>query len=257
MTFTAGSCKSLSHELAQGRAPRRARLSSRQFERSVAAGGARSDRCKGSGRVHLCRCRAYGRRQPGGALSAFSRPRRSCCPSIAQRAFEPFEATLTQAWDDGRPDTVTAFERVGNAYLAFARDGACILFGDVRIRPTGRPQSDADGRERAGIRHHPRRAERLAALAPPACRGRRRMMMALHIWSMSHGVASLFARGDAARRKLPMSPEDLLEAEVLIYLRGLGFPTDQRPAKDAADQKSSSPPPVPPVPPGGPWGKPK
>ena len=36
----------------------------------------------------------------------------------------------------------------------------------------------------------------------------------------------LFARGDAARRKLPMSAEDLLEAEVLIYLRGLGFPTD-------------------------------
>ena len=56
------------------------------------------------------------------------------------------------------------------------------------------------------------------------------MMMALHIWSMSHGVASLFARGDAARRKLPMSAEDLLEAEVLIYLRGLGFPTDRRPS---------------------------
>ena len=26
-----------------------------------------------------------------------------------------------------------------------------------------------------------------------------------------------------------MSPEELLEAEVLIYLRGLGFPTDRRP----------------------------
>jgi hypothetical protein len=76
-------------------------------------------------------------------------------------------------------------------------------------------------------------------------------MMALHIWSMSHGVASLFGRGDAARRKLPMSPEELLEAEVLIYLRGLGFPTDRRPA----DQKPSGPPPVPPV--GGPWGTPK
>ena len=55
------------------------------------------------------------------------------------------------------------------------------------------------------------------------------MMMALHIWSMAHGVASLFSRGDAARRKLPMSPDELLEAEVLIYLRGLGFPTDRRP----------------------------
>jgi hypothetical protein len=81
------------------------------------------------------------------------------------------------------------------------------------------------------------------------------MMMALHIWSMSHGVASLFGRGDAARRKLPMSAEDLLEAEVLIYLRGLGFPTDRRPSNGA---KSSEPPPVPPSDaPSGPWGRAK
>jgi len=30
-------------------------------------------------------------------------------------------------------------------------------------------------------------------------------------------------RGDAAKRALPMSPEDLLEAAVLVYLRGLGL----------------------------------
>jgi hypothetical protein len=48
-------------------------------------------------------------------------------------------------------------------------------------------------------------------------------MLALHIWAMSHGIASLFGRGDAARRSLPMSPEELLEAETLIYLKGLGI----------------------------------
>ncbi|MBV9966282.1 MAG: TetR/AcrR family transcriptional regulator, partial [Alphaproteobacteria bacterium] len=52
---------------------------------------------------------------------------------------------------------------------------------------------------------------------PPA------LMMSLHIWALSHGIASLFARGDAGRRKLPMSPEELLEAGVLVYLRGLGI----------------------------------
>jgi hypothetical protein len=50
------------------------------------------------------------------------------------------------------------------------------------------------------------------------------MMMALHIWALSHGIASLFGRGDAASRKLPMTPEELLEAGVLLYLRGLGLP---------------------------------
>jgi hypothetical protein len=80
---------------------------------------------------------------------------------------------------------------------------------------------------------------------------------------MSHGVASLFARGDAARRKLPMSAEDLLEAEVLIYLRGLGFPTDRRPSgeKGQPDQKTAAqppgPPPIPPAGTSGPWGSPK
>jgi len=39
----------------------------------------------------------------------------------------------------------------------------------------------------------------------------------------SHGIASLFVRADPSRRKLPMSPEDLLEAAVLVYLQGLGL----------------------------------
>ena len=48
-------------------------------------------------------------------------------------------------------------------------------------------------------------------------------MMSLHVWAFSHGIASLFARGDSGRRSLPMTPEDLLEAGVLVYLRGLGL----------------------------------
>src|SRR5437588_2651798 len=41
---------------------------------------------------------------------------------IALRGFERFAATLRGAWDEGRPDPVAAFERLGRAYLAFARD---------------------------------------------------------------------------------------------------------------------------------------
>ena len=65
--------------------------------------------------------------------------------------------------------------------------------------------------------------ERLVA-AMPAHNRPPVLMMALHIWALSHGIASLFGRGDAGRRALPMSPEELLEAAVLIYLRGLGLP---------------------------------
>jgi len=68
-------------------------------------------------------------------------------------------------------------------------------------------------------------AEKLVALMPAQGRPPA-LMVALHIWSMTHGIASLFGRGDAARRSVPMPPEELLEAEVLIYLRGLGLPGD-------------------------------
>ena len=56
-----------------------------------------------------------------------------------------------------------------------------------------------------------------SASRPPA------LMVALHIWALSHGIASLFGRGDAARRTLPISAEELLEAGTLVYLRGLGL----------------------------------
>jgi hypothetical protein len=64
-------------------------------------------------------------------------------------------------------------------------------------------------------------AEKLVLLVPGPSRPPA-LMVALHIWSMTHGIASLFGRGDAARRSVPMPPEELLEAAILIYLRGLG-----------------------------------
>src|SRR5690242_5549996 len=50
------------------------------------------------------------------------RDRDELLASIAQRGFEQFEARLNAAWDDGRPDTIAAFERLGKAYLAFAHE---------------------------------------------------------------------------------------------------------------------------------------
>jgi AcrR family transcriptional regulator len=152
------------------------------------------------------------------------RDRDELLSSIAQRGFEKFEAMLTAAWDDGRPSTPTAFERLGRAYLKFARDDPAsysAMFESGLPIDTFPPLHAASERAFAVIRAA---AERLAAMTPPGVARPPAMMMALHIWAMSHGIASLFARGDGARRKLPMTPDELLEAGVLIYLRGLGFP---------------------------------
>src|ERR1700734_2426397 len=183
------------------------------------------------------------------------RDRDELLSNIAQRGFEQFESALSEAWNDGRPDTVSAFERVGKAYLAFAREAPAYYSA---MFESGLPVDVSPALMAAGERAFAvirAAAERLAALAPPGTPRPPALMMALHIWSMSHGVASLFARGDAARRKLPMSAEELLEAEVLIYLRGLGFLADRKaPAADGADPKPAG---RPSGPPSGPWGSPK
>jgi AcrR family transcriptional regulator len=186
------------------------------------------------------------------------RDRDELISSIAQRGFEQFESVLQSAWDDGRPDTVAAFERVGKAYLAYAREEPAFYSAMFESGlPVDLSSALLAASERAfGVIRAA--AERLAALAPAGTPRPPALMMALHIWSMSHGVASLFARGDAARRKLPMTAEDLLEAEILIYLRGLGFLNERglagsKPA--AAPAGSSSVPPS--GAPSGPWGTPK
>jgi len=160
------------------------------------------------------------------------RDRDELLASIALRGFEQFESVLIAAWDDGRPDLITAFERLGRAYLLFARDEPAFYSAmfESGLSLDGNPQLlAASERAFAVIRMT---AERLAALTPAGMPRPPALMVALHIWSMSHGIASLFSRGDAARRKLPMSPDELLEAGVLIYLRGLGFATE-RPAAAA------------------------
>src|ERR1700744_5584654 len=156
------------------------------------------------------------------------RDRDELLSSIAQRGFEQFEAALSEAWDDGPPDTVSAFERFGRAYLAFGVEKPAFysaMFESGLAADVSAGLHAAAERAFAVIRAA---AERLAALAPPGSPRPPALRMALHIWAMSQGVASLFERGDAARRNLPMSAEELLEAEVLIYVRGLGFPTDRR-----------------------------
>jgi hypothetical protein len=47
---------------------------------------------------------------------------------------------------------------------------------------------------------------------------------------MSHGVATLFTQADLQARKVPMSPEEILESAMLIYLKGIGILPDGKAA---------------------------
>jgi AcrR family transcriptional regulator len=153
------------------------------------------------------------------------RDRQALLADVARRGFELFEERLDRAWNGGRPDPFVAFENVGRAYLAFAREQPSFysamfeaglpLDGDPGLR-------DAADRAFAVLR---RAADAFCARLP-SDRRPPALMMSLHLWALAHGIASLFARGDGGRRRLPMTPEELLEAGVLIYLRGLSLIDD-------------------------------
>jgi AcrR family transcriptional regulator len=113
---------------------------------------------------------------------------RDLLADVAVRGFERFTAALRNAWDDGRPDPSTAFERLGRAYLAFARDEPAYY---AAMFEAGVPIADYPVLSRAGD-------DAFAVLREAA---------------------------------LPMTPEELLEAGILVYLQGLGLFRGGRPEK--------------------------
>ena len=149
--------------------------------------------------------------------------REALLADVAREGFQRFEAMLSTGWAAGKPDALTAFNNVGRAYLAFAR--AEPAYYAAMFESGLPPDLNADLRAAADRAFGVLRgaAEGLVALLPAGKRPPA-LMMSLHVWAMAHGIASLFGRGDAGRRSLPMTAEELLESQMLIYLQGLGFP---------------------------------
>ncbi|MBU1175333.1 MAG: TetR/AcrR family transcriptional regulator [Alphaproteobacteria bacterium] len=139
---------------------------------------------------------------------------------VAEQGFNVFAKGLSDAWAGGEPIPRVAFQRVAEAYLAFAREEPsyfAAMFESGLSFKLFPPLQEASERAFGVLRD----ACEAVIATLPAERRPPSMMMALHIWSLSHGIAALFARGDEARRPIPMKPEDLLEAALLIYLDGL------------------------------------
>ncbi len=153
------------------------------------------------------------------------RDREALLAEVARRGFEAFTVELVRAWDNGKPDPRKAFENIGRAYLAFARAEPAyfVAMFESQLPPDLDPELARASDQAYAILHQA--AEALCGALPETGRPPA-SMVSLHLWSLAHGIAALFARGDAGRRKLPMPPEDLLEAGILVYLDGLGLGRD-------------------------------
>lgn len=143
------------------------------------------------------------------------RDRNALIAEVARRGFEGLAEALGRAWGDGRPDPVAALERCGAAHLAFAAQQPAAYA--AMFDPAAAPDPAVTAAYNAAFAVLRRGADAACALArgprPPA------LMVALHVWSLTHGTASLYL-GEGARR-LPMPAEALLEAGLLLYLQSL------------------------------------
>jgi AcrR family transcriptional regulator len=149
------------------------------------------------------------------------RDREELIADVARLGFERFANDLEKAWHAGNPSALEALQNVGRAYLAFARNEPAYY---AAMFETGLPHTSNKELEQAGSRAFEvlhTASKRLIEKLPAESRAPA-YMVALHIWAMSHGIASLFGRQNGASR-LSVSPEELLEAGVLVYLRGLGL----------------------------------
>lgn len=150
------------------------------------------------------------------------RDRDALMADVAKRGYEAFEQALAKAWNGGKPEPFAAFDALGRAYLAFAKREPAYFAAmfESGLSVAAFPELKDTGERAFNVL---RDACAVLVETLPASKRPPVMMMALHIWALAHGTASLFARGDGARRPIPMTPEDLLEAAVLVYLDGLGL----------------------------------
>ncbi|MEO8240961.1 MAG: TetR/AcrR family transcriptional regulator [bacterium] len=140
---------------------------------------------------------------------------------VARQGYDIFAALMEFAYNDGKPTALAAFEATGRAYLAFARKypGHYMAMFESGLSLNAHPDLAVVAQKARSVLETA--AEKLSQHMPPGKRPPSTMFSA-HVWALSHGVVELYMRG-APGAKSQYSPEDLLEAGIGIYLRGLGL----------------------------------
>jgi AcrR family transcriptional regulator len=148
--------------------------------------------------------------------------RASLMAAVAEQGFAMFADALEKARTASADSPMKAILDIGVAYLNFARRAPAYYAAmfDAGVAHGSSPVLARESDRAFNVLRDA--ATEMHATLPPARRAPA-LMIALHLWSLSHGIAALFLRGDNARRNLPVSAEELLESGVLIYFSGLGY----------------------------------
>lgn len=141
---------------------------------------------------------------------------------IAKRGFDVLASDLEKAAGAGEASPIPTIERIGQAYIEFARREPALFSAMFESGQSSADDLELQAAENRAFSVLLQASESLSTMAPSGTRPPA-LMMALHLFSLAHGIASLYSRGDGGRRSIPMSPNELLEAAFLIYVDGLGI----------------------------------
>jgi len=139
---------------------------------------------------------------------------------LARRGFAEFDRRLSAAWRGAGQDAGAAFLRMGEAYLAFAREEPGYYAAMFAARPKGRRRQRA-ARSRQAASRQTSFAALERAVTQLATGDLDPRQLAYLVWALSHGIATLAAAG-----QLPSTarfrPEALLRDGVGALLAGAG-----------------------------------
>ena len=130
---------------------------------------------------------------------------------VARRGFAEFDRRLSAAWRGAGHDAGAAFLRMGEAYLAFAREEPGYYTAMFAVRPPAKRQAARKQTSFAALEHAVTQVASGGTLDP--------RRVAYQVWALSHGLAMLAAAG-----QLPsaagLQPAALLRDGVGALLRG-------------------------------------
>ncbi len=118
--------------------------------------------------------------------------RNALVEEMARRGFEQFGERLAGAWDKGQPNSRSALARMGDAYLAFAREEPGLysaMFGNIQTLAAPEPGTAAT-KALETLRTAAQTV--LQESAPGQSDGRD---LAFRLWAYAHGVAMLSLAG--------------------------------------------------------------
>ena len=159
------------------------------------------------------------------------RDRDALVAEICRRGFEEFGKRLGTAWAGAGEDPLGAFARMGEAYLAFAREqpgyyNAMFTPGPKPARIKGPAADDTFRVLQTAV----------ARIAGGDARAKAHLAgLAFQVWALSHGIASLTAGGYFKPPDKGITPEKTLQAGVTALIEGAKF---DRQADEASQRKN-------------------